>query len=93
MMENQWGPIADRTQEHLTSSDYQIIHIRRRLLKAAEAAGGRAGAHRALAPGGLPLPPHGRNRRNGARGAGEGEGDRVRQPAPQEIAPEPIATS
>jgi len=36
MMENQWGPIADRTQEHLTSSDYQIIHIRRRLLKAAE---------------------------------------------------------
>jgi phenylpropionate dioxygenase-like ring-hydroxylating dioxygenase large terminal subunit len=37
MMENQWGPIADRTQEHLTSSDYQIIHVRRRLLKAAEA--------------------------------------------------------
>jgi phenylpropionate dioxygenase-like ring-hydroxylating dioxygenase large terminal subunit len=36
MMENQWGPIADRTQEHLTSSDYQIIHIRRRLIKAAE---------------------------------------------------------
>jgi hypothetical protein len=37
MMENQWGPIADRTQEHLTSMDYQIIHIRRRLLKAAKA--------------------------------------------------------
>jgi len=36
MMEHQWGPIADRTQEHLTSSDYQIIHVRRRLLKAAE---------------------------------------------------------
>ena len=37
MMENQWGPIADRTQEHLTSSDFQIIAVRRRLLKAAKA--------------------------------------------------------
>ena len=37
MMENQWGPIADRSQEHLTSSDYMIIYIRRRLLKAARA--------------------------------------------------------
>ncbi|HWO73025.1 MAG TPA: Rieske 2Fe-2S domain-containing protein [Dehalococcoidia bacterium] len=36
MMENQWGPIADRTQEHLTSSDYQIIHVRRRLLRLAK---------------------------------------------------------
>ena len=35
MMENQWGPIADREQEHLTSSDYMIIKVRRRLLKAA----------------------------------------------------------
>ena len=26
MMENQWGPLADRTQEHLTSWDYQIIY-------------------------------------------------------------------
>jgi hypothetical protein len=34
-MENQWGPIADREQEHLTSSDYMIIKVRRRLLKAA----------------------------------------------------------
>ena len=57
------GPDRGPTQEHLTSSDYQIIHIRRRLLKAAEAAGGRARACRALAPGGLPLPPH-----NGRRG-------------------------
>jgi len=37
MMENQWGPLADRTKEHLTSSDYMIIHVRRRLLSAAKA--------------------------------------------------------
>jgi phthalate 4,5-dioxygenase oxygenase subunit len=37
MMENQWGPIADRTQEHLTSYDYMIIHVRQRLLRAARA--------------------------------------------------------
>jgi phenylpropionate dioxygenase-like ring-hydroxylating dioxygenase large terminal subunit len=37
MMENQWGPIADRTREHLTSWDYMIIHVRQRLLKAARA--------------------------------------------------------
>jgi len=37
MMENQWGALADRTQEHLTSSDFQIIYVRRRLLKAAKA--------------------------------------------------------
>ena len=37
MMENQWGPLADRTQEHLTSMDHQIIYVRRRLLKAAKA--------------------------------------------------------
>ena len=37
MMENQWGPLADRTQEHLTSQDNQIIYVRRRLLKAAKA--------------------------------------------------------
>ena len=37
MMENQWGPIADRTQEHLTSSDFKIIYIRRRLLKTVKA--------------------------------------------------------
>jgi phenylpropionate dioxygenase-like ring-hydroxylating dioxygenase large terminal subunit len=37
MMENQWGPLADRTQEHLTSSDYQIIYIRRRLMATAKA--------------------------------------------------------
>jgi phenylpropionate dioxygenase-like ring-hydroxylating dioxygenase large terminal subunit len=36
-IENQWGPIADRTQEHLTSSDFQIIGVRRRLLKTAKA--------------------------------------------------------
>jgi phthalate 4,5-dioxygenase oxygenase subunit len=36
MMENQWGPIAKRHKEHLATSDYQIIHIRRRLLKAAK---------------------------------------------------------
>ena len=32
MMEDQWGPIADRTKEHLNTSDFRIIHIRRRLL-------------------------------------------------------------
>ena len=37
MMENQWGPIADRTQEHLTSLDFAIIYRRRRLLKMAKA--------------------------------------------------------
>ena len=37
MMENQWGRIADRTQEHLTSADQYITYIRRRLLRAARA--------------------------------------------------------
>ena len=37
MMEDQWGPLADRTLEHLTSSDFQIIAVRRRLLKAVKA--------------------------------------------------------
>jgi len=37
MIENQWGPLADRTLEHLASSDFQIIYRRRRLLKAARA--------------------------------------------------------
>jgi phthalate 4,5-dioxygenase oxygenase subunit len=36
MMENQWGPMADRTQEHLTSADQYIAYIRRRLLRAAK---------------------------------------------------------
>lgn len=35
MMEDQWGSLADRTQEHLTSSDFLIIAVRRRLLKVA----------------------------------------------------------
>ena len=35
MMEDQWGAVADRTQEHLTSSDFMIIAVRRRLLKMA----------------------------------------------------------
>jgi hypothetical protein len=37
MMENQWGPLADRTQEHLTSLDHRIIYVRRRLLQGAKA--------------------------------------------------------
>ena len=37
MMENQWGPLADRTREHLTSMDHQIIYVRRRLLRTAKA--------------------------------------------------------
>ena len=36
MMEHQWGPIADRAQEHLTSMDHMIIYVRRRLLTAAK---------------------------------------------------------
>jgi phenylpropionate dioxygenase-like ring-hydroxylating dioxygenase large terminal subunit len=35
MMENQWGPVAKRWNEHLTSYDYMIIHVRQRLLKVA----------------------------------------------------------
>jgi nitrite reductase/ring-hydroxylating ferredoxin subunit len=35
MMEDQWGPIAKRHLEHLTSYDYMIIHVRQRLLKVA----------------------------------------------------------
>ena len=93
MMENQWGPIADRTQEHLTSSDYQIIHIRRRLLKAAEA----------LAAGQEPSEPWHpeayRYRRTVATGATEQEAlEKVREIAfssllKQEVPPQPIATS
>ena len=37
MAENQWGAIADRTQEHLTSSDRHVIHVRQRLIRAARA--------------------------------------------------------
>jgi phthalate 4,5-dioxygenase len=37
MIENQWGPIADRTKEHLVASDREIIGVRRRLLKMAKA--------------------------------------------------------
>jgi phthalate 4,5-dioxygenase len=37
MIENQWGPIADRTREHLVASDRDIIGVRRRLLKMAKA--------------------------------------------------------
>ena len=37
LIEAQWGPIAKREYEHLASSDYAIIYIRRRLLKAAKA--------------------------------------------------------
>ena len=36
MIEDQWGPIADRTQEHLVSSDEAIIRVRRNILKAAK---------------------------------------------------------
>ncbi len=35
MMEDQWGPIADRTQEHLLTSDEGIIRVRQRLLRTA----------------------------------------------------------
>ena len=37
MMEDQWGPLADRRKEHLTSSDEGIIRIRRRLIRACRA--------------------------------------------------------
>jgi phenylpropionate dioxygenase-like ring-hydroxylating dioxygenase large terminal subunit len=36
MMENQWGSLADRTKEHLTSLDHRIIYVRRRLLRSAK---------------------------------------------------------
>lgn len=32
VQENQWGPIADRSREHLQSTDEVIIRVRRRLL-------------------------------------------------------------
>ena len=35
MMEDQWGPIADRTQEHLLRSDEGIIRVRQRLIRTA----------------------------------------------------------
>jgi hypothetical protein len=37
MMENQWGPLADRTREHLCQMDYLMIYLRRKLLRAARA--------------------------------------------------------
>ena len=37
LIENQWGPVANRWREHLGSSDQQIIHIRRRLMASARA--------------------------------------------------------
>ncbi len=36
MIEDQWGPIAKRTLEHLTSMDKQIIYVRNRLIKTAK---------------------------------------------------------
>lgn len=36
MIEHQWGPIADRSREHLVASDRCIISVRRRLLKLAK---------------------------------------------------------
>jgi phthalate 4,5-dioxygenase oxygenase subunit len=36
LIEAQWGPIAERQYEHLVSSDYMIIHVRQRLLRAAK---------------------------------------------------------
>jgi phthalate 4,5-dioxygenase len=35
MIEDQWGPIADRSREHLVAADRVIIHHRKRLLKLA----------------------------------------------------------
>jgi hypothetical protein len=37
MMEDQRGPLMDRTREHLASSDEAIIRVRRRLIRAARA--------------------------------------------------------
>ena len=34
--EHQWGPVADRTKEHLFASDRMIVQLRRRLLALAE---------------------------------------------------------
>jgi hypothetical protein len=36
LIEAQWGPISKHWLEHLVSSDYMIIYVRRRLLKAAK---------------------------------------------------------
>jgi phthalate 4,5-dioxygenase oxygenase subunit len=36
LIEAQWGPISHHWEEHLVSSDYMIIYVRRRLLKAAK---------------------------------------------------------
>jgi hypothetical protein len=47
MMEDQRGPLMDRTKEHLASSDAAIIQVRRRLI----------GAARALAEGKEPEAP------------------------------------
>ena len=47
MMEDQRGPLMDRTREHLASSDAAIIQVRRRLI----------GAARALAEGKEPEAP------------------------------------
>ena len=35
LVEDQWGPRADRSLEHLVTSDEQLMRVRRRLLKAA----------------------------------------------------------
>lgn len=37
MIEDQWGPVQDRTREHLVASDVQIIFMRERLLQMAKA--------------------------------------------------------
>jgi len=36
LIEAQWGPVSHHWEEHLVSSDYMIIYVRRRLIKAAK---------------------------------------------------------
>jgi hypothetical protein len=36
LIEAQWGPISHHWEEHLVSTDYMLIYVRRRLLKAAK---------------------------------------------------------
>ena len=83
LIEDQWGPIAKREYEHLVSSDYMIIHVRQRLLKAAKelAEGHRAFKLITQARRHLRSRPRGRHAQAQPLPGRAGPGPGLRQPA------------
>jgi phenylpropionate dioxygenase-like ring-hydroxylating dioxygenase large terminal subunit len=81
LIENQRGPIQDRTLEHLTSSDGQVIFIRRKLMAMATALQAGQEPSEPWQPRGLQIPPRSRHRRRDKR-RGDRRGNCTRQDSP-----------